>query len=125
MIPRNPWSHLYWNTLQSDSALPPTQNALPAELQLTTQALLMTLPSSTHFMLLPQNLKSYKPYVDLDSSSSRVPPSHLIQKVDDWFKSRRKVYKVLLIAGFSMFPLSRMSGVYDLQFANGYIRPLV
>ncbi|KAG7452326.1 uncharacterized protein BT62DRAFT_298265 [Guyanagaster necrorhizus] len=72
--------------IQSDSVLPPAQNALPAELQLTTQALLMTLPSSTHFMFLPQNLKSYKPYVDLDSSSSRVPPSHLIQKVEDWFK---------------------------------------
>ncbi|KAK0456031.1 hypothetical protein EV421DRAFT_1749997 [Armillaria borealis] len=77
--------------LQSDSALPPTQNALPAELQLTTQALLMTLPSSTHFMLLPQNLKSYKPYVDLDSSSSRVPPSHLIQKIDDWFKKSAQI----------------------------------
>ncbi|KAK0208784.1 Vps51/Vps67 domain-containing protein [Desarmillaria ectypa] len=77
--------------IQSDFALPPAQNALPAELQLTTQALLMTLPSSAHFMLLPQNLKSYKPYVDLDSSSSRVSSSHLIQKVDEWFKKSAQI----------------------------------
>ncbi|KAK0465603.1 Vps51/Vps67 domain-containing protein [Desarmillaria tabescens] len=99
--------------IQSDSSLPPAQKALPAELQLTTQALLMTLPSSTHFMLLPQNLKSYKPYVDLDSSSSRVPPSHLIQKVDEWFKKSTHILQGALDRWF--LDVSAVKDVWSLR----------
>jgi hypothetical protein len=59
---------------------------LPPELCLTTQTLLTTLPSSTHFLLLPADLRTYKPYVDLSSSSSLVPHSQVTQKVDEWFR---------------------------------------
>lgn len=73
--------------IHSDSADPQIQATLPAELQLTTQSLLMTLPSSTHFLLLPPNLRLYKPYVDLSSSSSSVPHANFVQKLEEWFGS--------------------------------------
>ncbi|EPQ60419.1 hypothetical protein GLOTRDRAFT_31166 [Gloeophyllum trabeum ATCC 11539] len=60
-------------------------DALPKELQFTTISLLTDLPSSTHLLYLPQNIKAYKPYVDLSSSSSRVQPSHLHTRLHDWF----------------------------------------
>jgi hypothetical protein len=71
--------------IQSDTLDPTTTETLHAELQLTTQKLLSTLPSSTHFLLLPPNLKFYKPYVDLSSPSSRVPQAHLTQNLAKWF----------------------------------------
>jgi hypothetical protein len=48
--------------------------------------LLSSLPSSTHFLLLPQNIKSYKPYVDLTSTSSTVLHSILTKRLQDWFQ---------------------------------------
>jgi hypothetical protein len=73
--------------IQSDShTSAATANDLPAELRLTTPTLLTTLPSSTHFLLLPPNLKSYKPYVDLNSTSSFVSQDFLVQKLDEWFR---------------------------------------
>jgi conserved oligomeric Golgi complex subunit 1 len=71
--------------IQSGSTSPEQSKQLPPELCLTTQTLLTTLPSSTHF-LLPPNLRTYKPYVDLNSSSSSIPHPHLIHKVDEWFR---------------------------------------
>ncbi|GLB35902.1 putative vps51/Vps67 [Lyophyllum shimeji] len=74
--------------IQSDPPKPPeTTQALPMELYLTTQTLLSTLPSSTHFLLLPPNLRSYKPYVDLNSSSSSMQQSLFAQKMDQWFRT--------------------------------------
>jgi conserved oligomeric Golgi complex subunit 1 len=72
--------------IQSSSIPPEQSQQLPSELCLTTQILLTTLPSSTHFLLLPPNLRTYKPYVDLYSSSSSIPQSYLTQKVDEWFR---------------------------------------
>jgi hypothetical protein len=72
--------------VQSGSTSPDHSKQLPPELCLTTQTLLTTLPSSTHFLLLPQNLKTYKPYVDLNSSSSSIPHLHLTHKIDEWFR---------------------------------------
>ncbi|KAJ7293153.1 hypothetical protein C8J57DRAFT_1161634 [Mycena rebaudengoi] len=70
--------------IQSDSTTSASQHP---ELQLTTQALLATLPSSTHFLLLPPSLRSYKPYVDLSSSSSLIAPAHFVHALDAWFQS--------------------------------------
>lgn len=72
--------------IQSGSTLPEQSKQLPPELCLTTQALLTTLPSSTQFLLLPPNLRTYKPYVDLNSSSSSIPHSSFTQKLDEWFR---------------------------------------
>ncbi|KAK1232419.1 hypothetical protein PQX77_004449 [Marasmius sp. AFHP31] len=63
------------------------------DLKLSTQELLMSLPSSAHFLLLPQNLRSYKPYVDLDSSSTRVKSDVLKRKVEDWFEKATKALR--------------------------------
>ncbi|KAG6901470.1 hypothetical protein C0995_011490 [Termitomyces sp. Mi166 len=74
--------------IQSDSStLPDQTQAHSTELYLTTQSLLTTLPSSTHFLLLPPDLRSYKPYVDLNSSSSSIQPSQFAQKLDEWFQT--------------------------------------
>ncbi|EGN93152.1 hypothetical protein SERLA73DRAFT_116291 [Serpula lacrymans var. lacrymans S7.3] len=60
-------------------------SSLPSELLLDTQTLLAGLPSAAQFNLLPANISSYKPYVDLDSASSSVPQALLFQKLDAWF----------------------------------------
>ena len=68
------------------TANPAGLNSLPPELRLSTQLLLSSLPSSSHFLLLPHTIKSYKPYVDLSSASSAIPPSILTQRLQDWFQ---------------------------------------
>lgn len=78
--------------IQSDSPTSPEHiETLPAELYLTTQSLLTTLPSSTHFQLLPLDLRSYRPYVDLSSPSSSIQPSQFTQKMDEWFRQSSSV----------------------------------
>ncbi|KAG5650993.1 hypothetical protein H0H81_010293 [Sphagnurus paluster] len=73
--------------IQSDSPNPTNKTqSLPAVLSLTTQTLLTTLPSSSHFLLLPANLRSYKPYIDLTSSSSTIRHSYFTQKMREWFE---------------------------------------
>nr|BAH22605.1 hypothetical protein UP8 [Pholiota nameko] len=62
-------------------------DALPEQLYLTTQSLLSHLTSSANFQLLPVNLRSYKPYVDLNSSSSLLNRTELSQRVEEWYKS--------------------------------------
>lgn len=84
----------------SPSSLPHTAH-LPTELQLTTQTLLTTLPSSTHFLLLPPALRSYKPYVDLHSSSSSVPQSQFVQRLDDWFRKSTEHLQTAMQRWFS------------------------
>ncbi|KAG6817979.1 hypothetical protein H0H87_012447 [Tephrocybe sp. NHM501043] len=74
--------------IQTDSSNPPqTSQTLPTELCLTTQTLLTTLPSSTHFLLLPPELKTYKPYVDLNSSSTSVQHSQFALKLNEWLQT--------------------------------------
>ncbi|KAH7886120.1 hypothetical protein F5I97DRAFT_1809356 [Phlebopus sp. FC_14] len=58
---------------------------LPTELLLDTQTVLANLPSSTYFSLLPPNIWSYKPFVDLSSSSSSISQEVLRDKLGDWF----------------------------------------
>lgn len=62
-------------------------NSLPSELRLSTHLLLSSLPSSSHFLLLPQTIRSYKPYVDLTSTSSTILPSVLTSRLQDWFQN--------------------------------------
>ncbi|KAF9074806.1 hypothetical protein BDP27DRAFT_1286851 [Rhodocollybia butyracea] len=68
--------------IQTDSA----PSGLPSELQLTTQTLLGSLPSSSTFSALPQNLTSYKPHMDINSHFSSLSAAHLDQKVYEWFQ---------------------------------------
>ncbi|PIL31763.1 hypothetical protein GSI_06467 [Ganoderma sinense ZZ0214-1] len=59
---------------------------LPQELRLTTQTLLTTLPSSNHFLLLPQSIQMYKPYIDGASVMTSTLQSQLREKLEDWFR---------------------------------------
>ena len=76
-------------------------NSLPPELRLSTHLLLSSLPSSSHFLLLPQSIKSYKPYVDLTSPSSTIPPSILTNKLQDWFQKSCTAFSEALQIWFS------------------------
>lgn len=60
--------------------------ALPPELQLTTQTLLTTLPSSSHLLLLPQSIRAYKPYIDGAAVMTHALQPHMQDKLESWFK---------------------------------------
>ncbi|KAG1828105.1 hypothetical protein EV424DRAFT_1318721 [Suillus variegatus] len=62
-----------------------SETALPLELALSTQTILSGLPSSSYFTLLPADIKSYKPYIELSSTSSSVPGHFLEDKLRTWF----------------------------------------
>ncbi len=59
--------------------------SLPPELQMSTQHLLSTLPSASHFALLPSSIRSYRPYVDLTSATSSIPPAQVALQLSEWF----------------------------------------
>jgi len=64
----------------------PTQDtSLPSDLQMSTQHLLSTLPSASHFALLPTAIRSYKPFVDLSSATSSVSSEQLALRLSEWF----------------------------------------
>lgn len=69
--------------MQEESPSTPAQT-LPVGFLINTQAILAMLPSSTYLSLLPPNIKSYKPFVDL-SSSSNFCTETLEAKLGDWF----------------------------------------
>jgi hypothetical protein len=62
-----------------------SEPSLPSELALNTQMILTGLPSSSYFALLPPNIRSYKPYIELSSASSSVPGNFLENKLQTWF----------------------------------------
>ncbi|KIP05345.1 hypothetical protein PHLGIDRAFT_128964 [Phlebiopsis gigantea 11061_1 CR5-6] len=66
------------------SPTPTTTEDLPPEVRLTSQTLLSSLPSSNHFLLLPPAIKSYKPYVDVESLSSQKEP-RFSASLTEWF----------------------------------------
>lgn len=68
----------------TSSKPPPSQHLLPPELMLSTQLLLTSLPSSTYLLLLPQNVRSYKPYVAA-SAAATVSQTSLTGKLEEWF----------------------------------------
>ena len=70
------------DSIQSPS---PSPVNIPAELLLTTQAVLNSLPSSTYVSLLPANIRAYRPFVDLSSVSSSLPQEALRDKLGSWF----------------------------------------
>ncbi len=65
--------------------VPDQATSLPSDLQMSTQHLLSTLPSASHFVLLPTTIRSYKPFVDLASATSSVSPAQLALQLSKWF----------------------------------------
>lgn len=70
--------------MQPDNDNSSASVALPPELCLSTPSVLAILPSPIQLQLLPPNLKTYKPYVDLGSSSSTISQVNLNTKLDEW-----------------------------------------
>ncbi|KAH9968614.1 hypothetical protein BC827DRAFT_1257663 [Russula dissimulans] len=65
--------------------VPPQDTSLPSDLQMSTQHLLSTLPSASHFTLLPTAIRSFKPFVDISSATSSVSSEHLALRLSEWF----------------------------------------
>ena len=100
--------------IQSDASTPPEHTrSLPADLFLTTQSLLAKLPSSTHFQLLPLNLRSYRPHVDLTSSSTSIHRAHFYQKMDDWFRQSTSLFQPAINRWFA--ELTTVKGVWSVR----------
>lgn len=79
---------------------PVSFDALPPEVRLTSQALLSSLPSSNHFLLLPASIKSYKPYVDVESLSS--PKSgRFVSSLTEWFYTAMHSIQSAMVSWFS------------------------
>ncbi|KAI6120606.1 hypothetical protein EDD16DRAFT_1574516 [Pisolithus croceorrhizus] len=87
---------------------------LPARFLVNTQAILAMLPSSTYLSLLPQNIKSYKPFVDL-SSSSNLCTERLEEKLGDWFTQSTANVRDALRRAFSS--LQNVVGVWRVRSA--------
>ena len=99
------------------NADPAGLNSLPPELRLSTHLLLSNLPSSSHFLLLPPTIKSYKPYVDLTSTSSMVLPSVLTTKLQDWFRKSCTEFSQALRTWFSS-----VTGMKEMWKLRNWIR---
>ncbi|KAF9567030.1 hypothetical protein CPC08DRAFT_65181 [Agrocybe pediades] len=74
-------------SIQADNEGDRDHDALPDDLIISSQSLLTQLTSSANFQLLPPNLRYYKPYIDMDSSSTSLPQDLLTRKLQDWFAS--------------------------------------
>ncbi|KAL4063659.1 hypothetical protein V8B97DRAFT_2106043 [Scleroderma yunnanense] len=90
-------------------------NTLPSELLVNSQTVLSMLPSSTYFSLLPPNIRSYKPFVDLSSSSSSLCPKFLEEKLSGWFTQSAGGLRDTVHKAFSL--LSTVDGVWRVQLA--------
>lgn len=71
------------DSMQSEPSFIPSA-ALPAEF-INTQAVLNSLPSSSYVSLLPADIRSYRPFVDLSSVSSSLSQEALRDKLGSWF----------------------------------------
>lgn len=61
--------------------------SLPEELCVTTESLLSSLPNSNYSIALSPDIKSFKPFVDFDSSASVLNAATLDEKLRIWFDS--------------------------------------
>ncbi|KAH9858012.1 hypothetical protein C2E23DRAFT_864999 [Lenzites betulinus] len=86
---------------------------LPPELQLSTQILLSSLPSSSHLLLLPQNIRSYKPYVDNTSLADPSLQTQLREKLRTWFRKALQELRDALADWFA--PLDSVREVWDVR----------
>lgn len=96
------------------------------ELNLTTQSLLASLPNSNVFNSLPQDIKAYKPFVDVQSPSTSVNQSILTSRVNEWFKQATARLHSSASSWFN--PLGSMKKVwvtrtsfYDWLLANSHL----
>ncbi|KAH9898216.1 hypothetical protein C8Q73DRAFT_788419 [Cubamyces lactineus] len=82
--PSETQSSMMKQALQFFQAPSETPSYLPSELQLSTQILLSTLPSSSQLLLLPQSIRAYKPYVDGAPLTAPNLQAQLQDRVGGW-----------------------------------------
>jgi conserved oligomeric Golgi complex subunit 1 len=101
-------------SIQADSSKPDEPSpTLPDELYLSTDSLLANLTSSANFQLLPLTIKSYKPYVDLNSSSIFLAQPQSSQKVQTWFQQSSSLWQTC--AGGWLTGLQTVKEVWTLR----------
>ncbi|KAI0361425.1 hypothetical protein OH77DRAFT_1492477 [Trametes cingulata] len=86
---------------------------LPPELQLSTQILLSSLPSSSHFLLLPQNIRAYRPYVDTASLDGPTLQTALRERLETWFRKASQELHGALADWFA--PLECVREVWEVR----------
>ncbi|KZT75023.1 hypothetical protein DAEQUDRAFT_17744 [Daedalea quercina L-15889] len=91
-------------------------DSLPAELRVTTQTLLSSLPSSAHFSLLPSTIRSYKPYIGAASTSPSVAQDFLQQKLGDWFSHSLEAVRTAASKWFSS--LESVKEVWEIRTSS-------
>ncbi|EJD03576.1 uncharacterized protein FOMMEDRAFT_145857 [Fomitiporia mediterranea MF3/22] len=96
---------------QSDSPHP--EESLPLELRLSSQALLSSLPNSNHFLALPVDIRSYRPFIDLESHSSTINTRALNAKLRTWFADATK--HLHEAAGSWLSHLGTVKNVWELR----------
>ncbi|KAJ3560271.1 hypothetical protein NP233_g10949 [Leucocoprinus birnbaumii] len=99
--------------IQSDANRNPS---IPTELHLTTQALLTNVTSAAHFQLLPQSLQSYKPYVDLTSSSISLRQDQFLAQLNEWFIQSNKSLEGAAVRWFK--ELETVKEVWSVRLAS-------
>ena len=101
-------------SIQTDSSkLDESSPRLPDELYLSTESLLANLTSSANFQLLPPAIRSYKPFVDLNSSSTLLAQPQFFQKVQTWFQQSSNLWQTC--AGGWLTGLQTVKEVWTLR----------
>lgn len=101
-------------SIQVDSSKPDeSSQSLPDELYLSTESLLANLTSSANFQLLPSTIRSYKPYVDLNSSSAFLAQPQFSQKLQTWFQQSSNLWQTC--AGGWLTGLQTVKEVWTLR----------
>lgn len=73
-------------SIQSESDDLGHLSELPANLHISTPMILDLLTSSATFQLILPDVRSYRPYVDLDACSTSLTQPMLFQKLQEWFR---------------------------------------
>ena len=101
-------------SIQTDSSGPDESlPRLPDELYLSTESLLANLTSSANFQLLPSAIRSYKPFVDLNSSSTFLAQPQFFQKSRTWFQQSSNLWQTC--AGGWLTGLQTVKEVWTLR----------
>ncbi|KAH6916980.1 hypothetical protein BKA70DRAFT_1091376 [Coprinopsis sp. MPI-PUGE-AT-0042] len=89
----------------------PTDDSLPPDLLISTHSLLVNSTSSAHFLLLPTNLQSYRPYVDLSSASTNYSQIEFQRALQGWMTKSSKSWHDASDAWFTA--LTTVAEVWD------------
>jgi hypothetical protein len=79
-------SSLLFRVLESTQSESDDLSELPTDLHISTPTILGPLTSSASFHLLPPDVRSYRPYIDLSTCSASLTQPVFSQKLQEWFR---------------------------------------